>query len=142
MCGVMVVAQKVGLMGHMPPKKISDSVLGVLGIHGSTPEPARKALATLSHFAFGGACGALFGLGNELWRARARSGTGTGTGARRRAPIAAGLAFGTAIWAVSYAAWVPALRIMPKPQHDRAGRPTSMVLAHWAFGAALARLVA
>lgn len=139
MSTAMVVAQKVGLMGHMPPKKISDGFLAMLGIHHRTPEPARKALATLTHFAFGGVCGALFGLGHEMWRVRARKSSGI---RGRRAPIVAGLAFGTAVWALSYAGWVPAMRIMPKPQHDRRGRPTSMVFAHWIFGAVLAKAVA
>jgi hypothetical protein len=138
MSTVMVVAQKAGLMGHMPPKKISDGFLAALGIRRKTPEPARKALATLNHFAFGGACGALFGLGREVWRVRSRGSFGV---RRRRAPIVAGLAFGTAVWAVSYMGWVPAMRIMPKPQNDRTGRPTSMVLAHWVFGAVLAKIV-
>jgi hypothetical protein len=131
MSAVMLAAQKSGLLGHMPPKKITDGFLGALGIRRETPEPARKALATLNHFAFGGVCGALFGLAREMTRGR-RSG---------RAPVLAGVAYGTAIWAVSYAGWVPALGIMPRPKHDRPGRPTSMVLAHWVFGAVLAKTV-
>ena len=136
---VMLGAQKAGLLGKLPPKKITEGLLGVIGIRQKTPERAKNVLATLNHFAFGGACGALFGLGHEIWRTRPR---GAASARDRRAPIAAGLVFGSAVWAVSYAGWVPALGIMPTPPNDRPGRPTSMVIAHWVFGAALAKMVA
>ena len=139
MSAVMLGAQKAGLLGRMPPRKITDALLGVLGIRGQTPEPARRALAVVNHLAFGSACGALFGLAHEVWRVRAPSTSGV---RGHRAPLLAGLAFGTAIWAVSYAGWVPALGIMPAPQHDRPGRPTSMVLAHLVYGGVLAKIVA
>lgn len=139
MSAVMFAAQKSGLLGQMPPQKITDALLGSLGIRRQTPEPARKALATLNHMAFGGACGALFGLAHEVVRGRARTSSGF---AARHAPLLAGLAYGTAIWAVAYAGWVPALGIMARPKHDRPGRPTSMVLAHWVFGGVLGKLVA
>ncbi len=139
MSAVMLGAQRAGLMGRLPPKKITDGLLGMIGMRNKTPEPAKKVLATINHFAFGGSCGALFGLAHEVWRTRARRVSGV---RGHRAPVTAGLAFGTAVWAVSYAGWVPALGIMPMPQDDRPGRPTSMVIAHWVFGAALAKLVA
>lgn len=138
MSAFMLGAQKLGLMGRLPPMKITDALLGVIGRRHDTPRPARRALATLNHFAFGGACGALFGLAHDLWRVGAPSTSGV---RGHRAPLAAGLAFGTAVWAVSYAGWVPALGIMPKPAHDRLGRLTSMVLAHWIFGGVLAKTV-
>jgi hypothetical protein len=131
MSAVMLGAQKTGLLGHMPPRKITDGLLRAVGIHHKTPEPAKRALAALDHFAFGGASGALFGLGHDVLRARGR-----------RVPIAAGLAYGTALWAMSYAGWVPVLDIMPAPHEDRPGRPTVMVLAHWVFGGVLAKILA
>jgi hypothetical protein len=134
MSAVMLAAQKVGLMGELPPQKITDHILGARGRRARylTPRPARRALAALNHFAFGATCGALFGVAREVWGARAM----------RPAPrLAAGLAFGTAVWALSYAGWVPAARIMPMPQRDRSGRPTSMVLAHWVFGGVIAEVV-
>jgi hypothetical protein len=139
MSAFMLGAQKVGLLGQMPPRKITDRFLGVLGVHRKTPEPARKALALVNHFAFGGVCGALFGLAHEVKRTRSRRTSGVES---YRAPLVTGLAYGTAIWAVSYMGLVPAMRIMPRPADDRRGRPTSMVLAHWIFGAVLAKVVA
>ncbi len=63
---VMVVAQKSGLLGKMPPQKVTEHFLGVLGVRYPTPKPARRAIATLSHFAFG----ALFGLRKEVSHVR------------------------------------------------------------------------
>ncbi len=139
MSAVMLAAQRTGLMGRMPPKKISDALLARIGIRRAAPEGTRTALATLGHFAFGGMCGALFGLAHQSWPVPTRRSSEV---RHRRAPLLAGLAFGTAIWTVSYAGWVPALRIMPPPQDDRPGRPTSMLLAHWVFGAVLAKSIA
>ncbi|MDP9001776.1 MAG: hypothetical protein M3O46_16885 [Myxococcota bacterium] len=133
----MLAAQKVGLTGKLPPAKITDAMLDVVGVRPFVTSPAKKALAAVNHLAFGGACGALFGLGHALLARR-----GPGAGAQSGGRVAAGVAFGTAVWAVSYAGWVPALGIMPSPQNDRPGRPTAMVIAHWVYGAVLAKLVA
>lgn len=134
---VMLAAQKVGLTGRLPPAKITDAMLSVVGARRVVTSPAKKALAAVNHLAFGGTCGAVFGLGHALLARR-----GPGARGQSRVRIPAGLAFGTAVWAVSYAGWVPALRIMPSPKNDRTGRPTAMVIAHWVYGAVLATLVA
>ncbi len=139
MSGVMLAAQKVGLLGQMPPKKIVTRFLDVAGLGRVTPEPAHKALAVLTHFAFGGACGALFGVANALRQVRSRPVSGV---EGHRAPVVAGVAFGTAIWAMSYAGWVPASGAMSMPHTDRPGRQATMVLAHWIYGAVLAKIVA
>jgi|GEM_PF-346317 len=134
MSAFMVGAQKLGVLGRMPPRKISDALLGALGVRRKTPEPLRRVFATVNHFAFGATCGALFGAGARLARGRAAADV----------PITtlAGVGFGTLVWATSYMGWVPALGIMPRPSNDRFGRPTTMVLAHWIYGGALGALVA
>lgn len=139
MSAVMLATQKAGLLGEMPPKKIVNRFLGLTGLHRATPEPAKKALAALTHFAFGGACGALFGVANEAWRARHR---GAAAARVHGAPVSAGLAFGTAIWALSYAGWVPAIGAMPMPHADRPGRQPAMVLAHLVYGTVVAKIIA
>lgn len=139
MSAVMLGAQKLGLVGRLPPRKITNAALGAFGLRRQTSEPTQRALATINHFAFGGVCGALFGLAHEVWRVRAPSSHGV---RGHRAPIAAGIAFGSAVWAVSYAGWVPALGIMARPTRDRPGRQPALVLAHWVYGAALAKALA
>lgn len=122
MSAVMVVAQRLGLMGEQPPAKVTNAVLDAGDV--DPPPRARRVLAVLGHFAFGAAVGAFYSVVH-------RRAPGVG-----RASLT-GVAFGSAVWAASYAGWVPALGIMPSPEDDRPGRPASMIVAHWVFGAAL-----
>lgn len=123
MSGLMAVAKGAHLLGEPPPKKITRAALRRV-----TPRAARDSAvidvaSVVAHLGFGAAMGALYSvmLG------------------RRRPTVLSGAAFGTAVWALSYAGWVPAARIMPMPEHDRPGRPSSMLVSHWVFGASLAR---
>ena len=60
--------------------------------------------------------------------------------ARRFAPEPIpGILFGTLVWAVSYAGWVPAARILPPPQDDDPERVATMIGAHVVYGAVLGR---
>ena len=127
MSGAMVLAQRVGLMGKLPPKKLTQRMLGAFGVN--LDRTSTDVLATVAHFAFGATAGAMFSLG---WRPRH---------AHRFAAPLVGSTFGTLIWLGSYAGWIPALGLMPAPHHDRPGRPTSMVLAHIVFGGVLGTLV-
>lgn len=111
-------ARSVGLLGEPPPRTLTRRMLGRMGIR--LGKKSLDVAASLSHVAYGAACGALYGLV-----------------ARRRAGVASGALFGLSVWAVSYQAWIPAMGLMPPPTHDRPGRPTAMVLAHLLFGGAL-----
>jgi hypothetical protein len=134
MSTAMLGFQKVGLMGHMPPRKITEHFLGMVGLRRWTSRRTRRALSTVAHFAFGGVAAALFEAGREIASIR------RGEPARPPTPppLAASLAYATGVWAVSYLGWVPSLGIMAPPSKDRFGRPTSMVIAHWIYGATLA----
>lgn len=125
MSAVMLAAQKAGLMGRQPPKRITAALTA------GTPSadgPALDALSVVSHLGFGAACGAVFAA------AYARS-------PEPRPHPGAGIAFGLGVWAVSYAGWLPALGILPPPGRDRPGRQATMVSAHIVYGAALAALL-
>jgi hypothetical protein len=122
MSAVMWSAQRAGLLGRMPPAKITDAASRAVR-HRPPRGRARKIAAAALHLGFGGVAGAAY----AWWAARGRG---------RRGP-AQGAAFGTLVWLGSYAGWVPALGIMPPPERDRPGRPSSMILAHWVYGAAL-----
>ena len=127
MSGVMLVAQRVGLMGEQPPQKITNAALDAADI---TPTHRGRQLAALvAHVGFGASVGGVFSL---LRPSRPTLG---------RAALE-GAVFGTAVWAASYAGVIPKLGIMPSPEHDRPGRPSSMVVAHWVFGAVLGTIVA
>jgi hypothetical protein len=126
MSGVMFAARRAGLMGKMPPERITEAGLNVLGIH--TSERTENVLSSLAHMGYGAGGGALFAAIDRAGRLPASG------------PIA-GAIFGLAIWVVSYAGWIPAFGIMPAPQRDRRRRPTSMILAHLVYGSTLGLLV-
>lgn len=125
MSAVMYAAKRAGLMGQYPPVVIADAVLDALGVR--RDEETDEVVATIAHLGFGAAAGALYGA------------------ARRHAdlPIPAwceGIGFGLLVYAVSYNGWIPAVRILPEPEHDRPGRQPSMAVAHVIYGAVLGAL--
>jgi hypothetical protein len=127
MTAVMLAEQKLGLLGRMPPKKLVRGARRKLGIFGVS-DSADNLLTTAGHFGFGIAVGALYGLLNR----------------KKRDPLAGalvGAGYATAVWATSYAGWIPALGLMRPPRRDRPFRPTSMVAAHWVFGGVLGAFV-
>lgn len=122
MSAVMVVAQRAGLMGSQPPRRVTDEALQTVGA--DPPEQTRRALTVLSHLAFGAAAGVPFALAQRLLP--------------REVPrTAVGAVYGLGVWASAYLGWVPALGILPPADQDRPGRPQSMVLAHLVFGSVL-----
>ena len=127
MSGVMLAAGKAGLMGQQPPEKITEAALDAVGVD-SPSEGVEKSATVAAHLGFGAAMGAAFSLLQHELRPPTP-------------PILNGIGFALAVWALSYKGWVPALGIMPPPEHDRPGRPESMVLAHVVYGAALGALV-
>ncbi len=120
-------ARSAGLLGEPPPRKITRAAM-----EKASPELARdpdvlNAASLAVHFAFGAGMGSLYAaLPQHAQRSR----------------VTRGLLLGSGIWAASYMGWVPALGIMPRPSEDRPGRPMSMVLAHWVFGATLTTVYA
>ena len=126
MSAIMLAGKRAGLMGRMPPVKITTRFLQALG---AKPDRRQGNLAaTAAHLGFGAAGGIVFS-----------------AQARRGRPlllsVLLGVAYGTAIWAVSYLGWVPALDIMAPADRDRPGRPQTMLAAHWVYGAALGVLL-
>jgi hypothetical protein len=124
MSAVMMGAEQFGLVGEMPPEKITAKFLNRGGIRRS--EVQQDVLATLTHFGFGAAAGAAFGVVAPR---------------RLIARVPLGMAYGAAIWGVSYMGWVPALGIMPRADRDRRDRQTVMLASHLVYGTALALLV-
>ncbi len=130
MSGVMLAAQRAGAMRRQPPEAITAAALDAAGEH-RQDAATRDALAVALHFAFGAGVGALFGVLHAQLPARVR-----------RHPALSGAAYATLIWAVSYQGWVPALGILPPATRDAPGRPATMLLAHWVYGATLGVVVA
>jgi hypothetical protein len=124
MSAVMIGAKQFGLVGGMPPEKITAELLNRGGIRRS--EVQQDVLATLTHFGFGAAAGAAFGVVAPR---------------RLIARVPLGMAYGAGIWGVSYMGWVPALGIMPPADRDRRDRQMVMLAGHLVYGTALALLV-
>jgi len=120
----MIGAKRAGFVGDMPPEKITATMLRRAGIAHSRGE--QDAVAAFLHFGFGAAAGAAFGvIAPKPLMVR----------------LPAGLAYGAAIWGVSYMGWVPALGIMPPAERDRRDRQTVMLAAHLVYGTALAVMI-
>ncbi|HEX4683183.1 MAG TPA: hypothetical protein VH277_10755 [Gemmatimonadaceae bacterium] len=122
MTAVMLAAQRMGSLGELPPRKIARRALAAANQEPSTT--AEKATAAAAHLGFGALAGAVFGLmvGED---------DDLATG------LAKGVGFGLALYALSYAGWIPALDIMPPPHRDREERQASIAMAHVVYGAAL-----
>lgn len=134
MSAVMLGAQRLGLMGEQPPRKVTDEA--VEAVDAEADDTTRDRLTVLAHLGFGAAGGVPLALVLRCLPASlARLG-------RRRTAAAAGAAYGLAVWTSAYMGWVPALGIMPRADHDRPGRPESMIAAHLVYGGALGALVA
>jgi hypothetical protein len=126
MTALMEVGQRAGWLGTMPPRRVIEKAEEAAGV--ALPEPATDVLASLLHVAVGAGAGAVYGA--------ARAAT--------RSPLPApveGAAFGLAFWATTYIGLAPALAILPRPDHDRPGRPPVMIAAHVVFGAVLGAVI-
>jgi hypothetical protein len=118
----MFAAQRTGLMGQMPPQKITSRLLHRAG--GAPGESVERVAAALAHIAFGAAAGVAFAETLEV------------TGRPPSVPL--GLLYGAFVWGFSYTVPIPALGLMAPPPKDRPGRPQSMLAAHLVYGSALA----
>lgn len=119
---IMLAAGRLGLMGKQPPEAITERLLGWtsrLPWH----EAETNAAASAAHLVFGATAGAGFALARQIVPGLDRPGTG--------------VLYALGIWATAYLGWVPALRILPRADRDRPGRPAAMIAAHVVYGAAL-----
>jgi hypothetical protein len=109
----------------LAPKKITVRFARKVGLEKHLGRKQRNALATLSHFGYGAAAGAIYA---------------PMTADLQSSPIVKGAIFGFAVWAGSYRGWLPAVNIW-KPRLESSKRRTVMIAAHLVWGAALGVLV-
>lgn len=120
MGGFMMSMRRAGVLGEPPPRKLIRKVFG--------RRRATGPVVAMAHFAYGATVGAVYGAAASF-------------APRRWQRVVAGGVFGLAVWAVSYAGWVPASGLMLPPSVDRPGRPVTMVLAHLLFGVTMGLLL-
>ena len=125
---LMLPAQRLGLLGTQPPRRLSDRLIETVGLGSHVDEPKRQAGTTLTHLGTGALAGAVLG-------------GFRGAGASPQLTPLVGTAFGAAFWAVAYVLVAPAIELLPRPDHDRPGRPPVMFAAHVIYGVITAMLI-
>lgn len=124
---VMLIGQRLGSMDEDPPQALTEEALRRAHALEERSKPTVDALAVASHFTFGAAGGALFGLLSRFV-------------APRGPRLPTGIAFGLGVWATSYRGWIPALNLLPPEQRRGRAGTTVMIAAHAVYGATLGAL--
>jgi uncharacterized membrane protein YagU involved in acid resistance len=106
----------------LPPRHITERVTEEVGVDDDLSEPEKQTLTAAAHFGYGAAAGAVYGLIRP---------------ALPLPSVAAGIAYGLAVWAGSYMGLLPALRLYPHAADESAERDALMIAAHVVWGAAL-----
>jgi hypothetical protein len=127
MSAVMLIGQRLGWMDEHPPEALTEGALRRADALEEKSKGTVDLLAVASHFAFGAAGGALFGLLSRH-----------GAPGAPRLPM--GIAFGVGVWATSYRGWIPALDMLPPEQRRGRAGTTAMIAAHAVYGATLGAL--
>lgn len=114
----------------LPPRQVTEGLAQKAGLGEHLDEEEREAATWVSHFAYGAACGALYGaVAGERLDVH---------------PLLAGAGFGLAVWAGSYLGWLPAVGVISPATEHPARRNALMIAAHVVWGAtagvAVARL--
>ena len=119
----MLAAHKIFGLGALPPERVTEGLADKVD---AKPQSSlgRSALTAATHLGFGASMGVVY---------EALASTGFAKGS----PLLRGAGFGMTVWALSYFGWVPALRLMPKPENDK-GRQASAMIAHLIYGTTLA----
>jgi hypothetical protein len=104
----------------LPPRQVTEGLAEKAGVDEHLGEEGRKAATWASHFAYGAACGALYG---------------AVTGERVKNPVLAGVGFGLAVWAGSYLGWLPAADVLSPATEHPPRRNALMIAAHVVWGA-------
>lgn len=117
--------ERAPLPPHQITEEIAERVAEGVGAQEHLDQPRLRALTLASHFGFGAAAGALYGL--------------IFPSLPGRAPLK-GVIWGLMVWAVSYAGWIPAAQILPPASEQPKRRNGLMIVAHLVWGVVTALL--
>lgn len=113
----------------LPPREITQDVVERVAGREVADEELLLDATLASHFAYGAASGAVFAM----------------LGLHEKHPVANGVAFGVAVWAVSYLGWLPAAGILTPATRHPPARNALMIAVHVVWGGvtgdAVARLL-
>jgi hypothetical protein len=124
MTGWMAIGQLTGPHGEPPPKRLVRRLARRAGVPARRGGPGTWLASAAAHLGFGTSCGALYGT------------------VVPRSTATRGVAFALAVWAASYAGWVPALGLLPPPDKDIPRRAWTTLTAHVVYGAVLGAVLA
>lgn len=111
----------------LPPKLITQSLIGKIQTRMRLNEPELNALTLLAHVGYGAASGTLYAAGEQTWPGR---------------PATKGIIFGLGVWAASYLGLLSWADVLTPATEHPARRNGLMIAAHLVWGAALGLLVA
>jgi len=120
---IMLASRRMGMRAELPPVRIVEKSVEMVR-HRPAHPGEKQTVATIVHFGFGAAVGALYGAVSVGVRSTPLS-------------TALGILCGSGVWLVSYQGWIPALGIMPPASRDQPGRVGTMLIAHVVYGALL-----
>ncbi|GII25033.1 DUF1440 domain-containing protein [Planosporangium mesophilum] len=124
MTGWMVARDLTGPHGEQAPKKLVRRLARRAGLPARRRGPGTVLASGVAHLGFGVGAGALY------------------AAAVPRSTIPRGVAFGLAVWGVSYLGWIPAIGILPPAHRDEPRRAWTMLTAHVIYGAVLGQILA
>jgi hypothetical protein len=105
----------------LEPRRVSDDMLRKANLHDDISEEGKEQFSVAAHFGYGAGVGTIYALAEPFM------------------PLPRGLrgpAYALAVWAVSYAGWLPAVKTLPPPQKRPAGRNLLLIASHLVWGAA------
>lgn len=123
---IIAAGREARLLSNPPPKEIVERTEEKTGTRDDLAQPLFHASWIAAHLGYGAGTGAVYALLDPFLP--------VGTTGR-------GLAFGAAVWAVSYLGVMPGLGLYPWPRDDSQSRMAVMILAHAVYGLAIAETV-
>ncbi|WP_051140332.1 hypothetical protein [Azospirillum brasilense] len=103
----------------LPPRLITDRVVGSTGVMDAMDEPERRDLTLALHYGYGAAAGALYPAAAHRIGGPA---------------VVTGIGYGLAVWGASYLGWIPAMGILTPATRHPSARNGLMLAAHVVWG--------
>lgn len=124
----LIAAEKLsGLMREDPaPEIISAHVETAVGLRKHLPEPVFQVSWLLQHFGYGTNAGVGYALARKLLPAHESK------------PMLAGAVYGSALYLIGYAGWLPLAHVYPPPTQNPPRKVAMLVVEHLVFGATAA----
>jgi hypothetical protein len=119
MSGLRQLTQALDLVEKTPPESVLERTAP--GLFRRVPTRRRPALVEATHWTYGAAVGALFGMLPRRWRRHALAGPG----------------YGLLVWTVFEAGIAPALGLAQRPRHGL-GQASALLVDHLLYGLVVA----